>query len=189
MNQLDRSLEDRRFGNSSNCNFNSSSIVRADRFAGADLRHRNLSTDLTENTNPLDILAKINSGQLLVVDSRRRNGLILIKRFHAEFAGPGAAVGGTFDVGCQEAIPVGDFHFVCPVSPEERQKAYAIRRHWVRLMEQLTAKPAAWERAQMLLNQFEQYFDAETVAQIPDRAWALLVGVFPQTIQAARHGK
>ncbi|MCU0546407.1 MAG: hypothetical protein MUE44_30295 [Oscillatoriaceae cyanobacterium Prado104] len=144
---------------------------------------------MTENTHPPDILAAINRGQLLMVDSRRRNGLILIKRFHAEFAGPGAAAGGTFDVDCQEVIPVGDFHFVCPVSPEERQKAYAIRRHWVRLMEQLTAKPVALERAQMLLNQFEQYFDAETVAQIPDRAWALLVGVFPQTIRAARLGK
>lgn len=188
MNHLDRSLEDRRFGNSSNWDLNSS-MVRAGRFAPADLRHRNFGTDLTENTHPPDILATINSGQLLMVDSRRRNGLILIKQFHAEFAGPGAAAGGTFDVDCQEVIPVGDFHFVCPVSPEERQKAYAIRRHWVRLMEQLTAKPAALERAQMLLNQFEQYFDSETVAQIPDRAWALLVGVFPQTIRAARLGK
>ncbi|MGL5061770.1 MAG: hypothetical protein ACRC62_17515 [Microcoleus sp.] len=187
MNQLARSLDDRRFGNSSNSDFNSS-IVRNDRFACADLWHQNFGTDLTERTHTSDILAAINSGKLLVVDSRRRNGLILIKRFHAEFAGPGAAAGGTFDVDCQEIIPVGDFHVVYPQSPEERQKAYAIRRHWVRLMEQLTAKPAALERSQMLLNQFEQYFDAETVAQIPDRAWAMLVGVFPQTIRAARLG-
>ncbi|WP_228056342.1 hypothetical protein [Microcoleus sp. LEGE 07076] len=141
---------------------------------------------MTEYTNSSEILAQINSGQLLMVDSRRRNGLILIKRFHAEFAGPGAAVGGVFDVDSARAIPVGDFCLVCPQSPEERQKAFGIRRHWVRLTEQLTAKPAALERAQMILTQFEQYFDAETVAQIPDEALALLVGVFPQTIQAAR---
>ena len=53
-------------------------------------------------------------------------------------------------------------------------------------MEQLTAKPAALERAQMVLTQFEQYLDSETVVQIPDEAFALLVGVFPQTIRAAR---
>ncbi|MDQ2097576.1 MAG: hypothetical protein QQW96_08015 [Tychonema bourrellyi B0820] len=53
-------------------------------------------------------------------------------------------------------------------------------------MTMLTAKSEALERAQMLLTQFEQYFDAETVAQIPDRALALLIGVFPQTIRSAR---
>ena len=132
------------------------------------------------------MIKEINSGKLLLVDSRRRNGLILIKHFHAEFAGPGAAVGGAFDVDSQQAIPVGDFCLVYPQSPQERQKAFGIRRHWVRLMEQLTAKPEALERAQMLLTQFEQYFDSETVAQIPDRALALLIGVFPQTIRSAR---
>ena len=149
-------------------------------------RHQNLGTDLTEYPHSSDILAKLNSGKLLLVDSRRRNGLILIKHFHAEFAGPGAAVGGAFDLDSQEAIPVGDFCLVYPQSPQERQKAYGIRRHWVRLMEQLTAKPEALQRAQMLLTQFEQYFDSETVAQIPDRALALLIGVFPQTIRSAR---
>ncbi|MEG3896015.1 MULTISPECIES: hypothetical protein [unclassified Microcoleus] len=141
---------------------------------------------MTEHPHSSLLLAEINSGKLLMVDSRRRNGLILIKRFHAEFAGPGAAVGGAFDVDSVQAIPVGDFCLVCPQSPEERQKAFGIRRHWVRLTEQLTAKQAALERAQMILIQFEQYFDSETVAQIPDRALALLVGVFPQTIRAAR---
>ncbi|MEG4396079.1 hypothetical protein [Microcoleus sp. BROC3] len=163
-------------------------FIRAGFSADPDLRHRHLGTDLTEHPHSSDILAEINSGKLLMVDSRRRNGLILIKRFHAEFAGPGAAVGGAFDVNSVQAIPVGDFCLVCPQSPEERQKAFGIRRHWVRLMEQLTAKPAALERAQMILTQFEQYLDSETVAQIPDEALALLVGVFPETIRAARQG-
>lgn len=169
-------------------NLTSNCIVRAGLSADPDLRHRNLGTDLTEHPDSSLLLAEINSDQLLMVDSRRRNGLILIKRFHAEFAGPGAAVGGAFDADSVEAIPVGDFCLVSPQSPEERQKAFGIRRHWVRLTEQLTAKPAALERAQMILTQFEQYFDRETVAQIPDRALALLVGVFPQTIRAARQG-
>ena len=151
-------------------------------------RHRNLDTDLTEYPQSSDILAQLNSGKLLMVDSRRRNGLILIKRFHAEFAGPGAAVGSAFDIDSQQAIPVGDFCLVSLQSPEERQKAYGIRRHWVRLTEQLTAKPDALERSQLLLTQFEQYFDPKTVAQIPDRALALLIGVFPQTIRSARQG-
>ena len=166
--------------------FTSSDIIRGGFSADPDLRHRNLGTDLTEHPHSSDILAEINSGKLLIVDSRRRNGLILIKRFHADFAGPGAAVGGAFDVDSQQAIPVGDFCLVCPQSTEERQKALGIRRQWVRLTEQLTAKPTALERAHMILTQFEQYLDSETVAQIPDEALALLVGVFPQTLRAAR---
>jgi hypothetical protein len=188
MDNFDRQRQDRKVDPSSSSDFNFSCIDRAERCAGADWQHRHPSTDLTEHTYSSDILAQLNSGQLLLVDSRRRNGLILIKSFHAEFAGPGAAVGGAFDADSVQAIPVGDFRLVCPQSFEERQKAYGIRRHWVRLMEQLTAKPVALERSQMLLTQFEQYFDPETVAQIPDRALALLVGVFPQTIRSARQG-
>lgn len=141
---------------------------------------------MIDNLHSSDIIKELSKGKLLLVDSRRRNGLILIKHFHAEFAGPGAAVGGAFDVDSQEVIPVGDFCLVDPQSPQERQKAFGIRRHWVRLMEQLTAKPEALDRAQMLLTQFEQYFDPPTVAQIPDRALALLIGVFPHTIRSAR---
>jgi hypothetical protein len=38
----------------------------------------------------------------------------------------------------------------------------------------------------MILNQFQYYFDAKTIAQLPDEALALLVGVLPETIRKAR---
>ena len=155
-------------------------------FVGMDNERLNYGTKLIEYTQPPEILTHIHSGRLLIVDSRRRNGLILIKVYHAEFAGPGAAVGGAFDRDCQQVILVGDVCLVEAKSPEERQKAYGIRRHWVRLTEQLTARSLPSVRSQMLLTQFEQYFDSETVAQLPDLALALLVGVFPQTIRMAR---
>lgn len=146
----------------------------------------NLHQDLIVYSNACDILTQLNSGQLLMVNSRRRNGLIIYKRFHAEFAGPGAAVGSFFDVDCQRAIPVGDLSLVYPETQEERQKAYLIRRQWIRLTQQFTDNPVPLQRAQMILNQFENYFSAETVAQLPDEAFALLVGVLPQTIKMLR---
>ena len=146
----------------------------------------NLDTNLIEYPRPPEIITKIHSGKLVMVDSGRRNGLILIEGYHAEFAGSGAAVGSAFDVDCQQLIAVGDFCLVEPKSPQERQKAYGIRRHWVRLTEQLTATNVPLVRSQMLLTQLEQYFNSETVAQLPDWALALLVGVFPQTIRRAR---
>ncbi|WP_225938149.1 hypothetical protein [Leptothermofonsia sichuanensis] len=146
----------------------------------------NVRQELIEHPNDFDILTQLNSGQLLVVNSRRRNGLIIYKRFHAEFAGPGAAVGSFFDVDCSRVIPVGDLSLVYPESQEERQKGYLIRRQWIRLTQQLTDNPVPLQRAQLILNQFENYFGPETVADLPDEAFALLVGVLPQTVRIMR---
>lgn len=146
----------------------------------------NLRQELIEYPHDSDIMTQLNSGQLLMVNSRRRNGLIIYKRFHAEFAGPGAAVGSFFDVDCKRVVPVGDLSLIYPENQEERQKAYLIRRQWIRLTQQLTDNPVPLQRAQMILNQFENYFGAETVAELPDEAFALLVGVLPQTIEMMR---
>ncbi|KAM3109481.1 hypothetical protein [Phormidesmis sp. 146-33] len=148
----------------------------------------NCYQDVIEQSSVSDIsLNQLKSGKLLIVNSRRRNGLIIYKRFHAEFAGPGAAVGSFFDLDCEGILPVGDLSLVDPREQDDRQKAYLIRRQWIKLTQQLTDNPAPLQRAQMILNQFENYFGAETTAQLPDEAFALLVGVLPHTIYAARH--
>ncbi len=142
-----------------------------------------------ESASVQEILTQLNDGKLLVVNSRKRNGLIIYKQFHAEFAGPGAAVGSFFDLNCESILPVGDLSsLIHPADHEERQKAYLIRRQWIRLTQQFTDNPAPLQRAQLILNQFENYFGAETIAQLPDDAFALLVGVLPHTIQMARRG-
>ncbi|MGB3616218.1 MAG: hypothetical protein WBA10_20665 [Elainellaceae cyanobacterium] len=139
-----------------------------------------------EYSNAADILAEIKAGRLLTVDSRRRSGLLLYKPYHSEFAGPGAAVGGCFDLDCEDVLPVGDLSVVEPTSHEQRQKCYMIRRQWIRLTHQFTDGSTALERAQKILNQFEGYFDRETIAQIPDDAFAMMVGVVPHTVRLAR---
>lgn len=147
------------------------------------------SSDMTngsEDPNASSILKLLHSGQVLMVNNRRRNGLILYKRYHAEFAGPGAAVGNLYDRDCELALPVGHLSLLSPESHEERQKAYLIRRQWIRLIRQITEKPEPQQRVQKILEQFEQYFDSETVAQLPDEAFALLVGVLPQTVRLVR---
>lgn len=131
-------------------------------------------------TEPIQI------NDLLVVNGRRRNGLIIYKRYHAEFAGPGSAVGGAFDRDCQQVLPVGNLSLLSPGSADERRQAYLIRRQWLKLTRQITSNPVPLQRAQMVLNQFEGFFDAETIAQLPDEALALLVGVFPHTVTMAR---
>lgn len=142
--------------------------------------------DGTEQFQGSDILTLLQSGKVFIVNSRRRNGLILFKRYHAEFAGPGAAVGGDYDCDCQRALPIGNLSLLTPESYEERQKAYLIRRQWIRLIKQITENPASQQRVQKILDQFEQYFPPEIVANLPDVAFALLVGVLPQTVSIVR---
>ena len=131
-------------------------------------------------------MTNLNNGQLLMVNSRRRNGLILYKPYHAEFAGPGAAVGSFFDLDCEQALPVGNLSLVSPQSDEERQKAFLIRRQWIRLTRQSTEHPSPVQRVKTILKQFDTYFDSETVNQLPDEAFARLVGVLPQTVSTVR---
>jgi hypothetical protein len=95
-------------------------------------------------------------------------------------------VGSFYDRDCEWALPVGNLSLLSPESHEERQKAYLIRRQWIRLMKQITEKPVAGQRVQKILEQFEQYFDFETVAGLPDEAFALLVGVLPPTVRIVR---
>ena len=133
-----------------------------------------------------EILSQLHHGQLMMVNSRKRNGLILVKSFHAEFAGPGSAIGGEFDRDCQDIIPVGDLSVAEPASQEECQKAYLIRRQWIRLAQQITEHELPDDRVKMILQQFENYFAVDTVMGLPDEAFALLVGVFPRTVHRVR---
>lgn len=132
------------------------------------------------------ILTQIHSGELLMVNNLHRGGIILIKTFYAEFAGPGAAFGGIFDQDCQQIITVGDLSIITPQSSQDRVKAYNIRQQWVRLLHQLTSQESSLARSRMLLTHLEHYFSAEIVAQLPDEILSLLIGVFPHTIRQVR---
>jgi hypothetical protein len=133
-----------------------------------------------------EILAKIRGKELWVVNARKRNGLIINKGFYTEFAGPGAAIGGGLDTECNDFTALGSLSLISPQSAEEQQKALKIRLQWVRLTQNFTDKPDALERSQLILEQFKSYFDQDIVGQVPDEAFAMLVGVFPCTIRRAR---
>lgn len=132
------------------------------------------------------MLEQIQAGKLLVVSRNRRNGIILYKRFHADFAGPGAAVGGSLDRDCTAILPVGNLRLKLPASSQDLEEAYRIRRQWTILTRQMTDTSSPEKRAKMILSQFENYFDPKIVASIPDEAFGLMVGIFPKTIAEAR---
>ncbi len=136
-----------------------------------------------------DILGQIKAQKLLVINPRRKNGLIVYKDYHAEFVGPGAAVGGKFDLDAKAITTVGKISLILPESTGQRLQAYKMRRQWVKLTKQITDNPEPAERARVILNQFEHWFDEETVTKLPDDAFAMLVGVLPQTIRKVRYSE
>jgi len=160
-------------------------------WADALVNARDSSANLPVNqTVAVDsLIEKLNSDQLWVVNQRRRNGLIVFREFYAEFAGPGAAVGGSLDYGCRHVIPLGNLSLLAPEDPEEQQKALKIRLQWIRLTQNFTDQPRPADRAQMILEQFKTYFDQSTVDLVPDEAFAQMVGVLPRTIRRVRTGQ
>lgn len=50
----------------------------------------------------------------------------------------------------------------------------------------MTEEDVPTQRVQKILTQFEAFFDSQTVVQMPDEAFAQLVGVFPQTVRQVR---
>ena len=149
---------------------------------------KSFGASVSQHLKADEVAEKVDSGQLWVVNSRRRNGLIVLREFHAEFAGPGAAVGGDLDEDIVRVIPIGNLSLLEPDSHEAHQNAIKIRLQWIRLTQNFTDQPSPDDRARMILEQFKTYFDQDTVDQVPDEAFALLVGVLPQTIHRVRAG-
>jgi hypothetical protein len=137
-------------------------------------------------TQPTDILAQLQSGQLLRVSGCRGNAIIICHRHHAELAGPGAAVGGVFDLNCSRVIPVGNISLVYPESRSERHKAYTLRQRWMLFTLHAMKSQVPLQRATNFLCLLHKYFDSQRVEQLPDEVLAQLVGVLPKTISMVR---
>ena len=133
------------------------------------------------------LLSQLKAQELFIVNPRRKNGLIICKQYHAEFIGPGAIVGGQFDLDTTNIIAVGKLSLVKPQNSLEKKQAFKMRRQWVRLTKQIIDNPEPTQRAQVILNQFEHWFDMDTVAKLSDEAFSHLVGVLPQTIRKVRN--
>jgi hypothetical protein len=132
------------------------------------------------------ILNQLQSGQLLRVKGKPGNAIVICHRHHAELAGPGAAVGGPFDVDCRRVIPVGKISIVYPGSRDERRQAYALRKEWILLTQKAMESWVPLKCAQNVLTLLYKNFDPQIIDQLPDEVIAQLVGVFPKTISMVR---
>lgn len=125
--------------------------------------------------------------EILALSAQKKSGLILCKRYHAEFVGPGASIGTPQTEGYKAIITICSPDLVKVNSYQERQQAYKIRIQWMRWQTQIINRSKdPFVRIERLLSCFEEFFGREAIAQLPNDVLGLLIGVLPQTIERFR---
>ncbi|NJR51021.1 MAG: hypothetical protein HC780_17035 [Leptolyngbyaceae cyanobacterium CSU_1_3] len=123
---------------------------------------------------------------ILAISEQKKSGLILCKEFHAEFAGPGAAVGSLAEQNYQAVIAIGSPELLAVSTLEDRRRAYGRRIQWGRWLHKIVEHPDPSLRAERLLAGFEEFFGRQVVVSLPSEVLAMLAGVFPATIENVR---
>lgn len=131
-------------------------------------------------------LSFFKSGQFLSLTPNSQGGLILQKPFYADFVGPGAAIGSSFDVNCTLVYAIGAVEFGVPTTLTERQQAFNRRMAYSQRLQAITVQEAPLYRSIVILNQLCKWVGAEEARNIPDDLVARLAGVLPKTIKVAR---
>ena len=126
------------------------------------------------------------SDLLLAISEQKKSGLILCKEYHAEFAGPGAAVATSVEQPYRAVIAIGAPELLPTTTPDGRKRAYGRRIQWARWLQKIVDHPEPTTRAEKLLAGFEEFFGRHVVLSLPTEVLALLAGVFPQTIDVVR---
>lgn len=119
------------------------------------------------------------SGQFLSITEDSPGGLILLKDFYADFAGSGAAVGGTFDIQCQFVYVAGVVRFNVPETYEDRQTAFKNRINYIKKLEQIALEPSSPHRSRLMKLQLAEWVGLEEAKKIPTELIAKLAGLHP----------
>jgi hypothetical protein len=136
----------------------------------------------SKSNQPIELLK---SGQLLSITMNPESGIILQKPFFAEFIGPGAAIGGMFDLQCVTIYTLGKVEFTVPANLEERQQAFRRRMADIETMQDLCQSDVPLARSIGFLDMLCDRFGSEQIRTIPNDVLAKVVGVLPGTIAMA----
>lgn len=137
--------------------------------------------------HPTMLLRQITSGQLWEIAPDAVGGLLLIRPFYVDFAGPGAAVGGTIDEGCTQVIPLGRVQLRSLSSLRDREDAIDIRATYADQLVDIAQIPTAIERATALIHLLHQWLPGNLALLVSAPHAAGLAGVLPDTINRVWH--
>lgn len=135
------------------------------------------------------ILNCLKSGQVFTLDPDYPGGLIIYKSFYADFAGPGAAVGGEFDRTCTAVYAVGPIHLQPNSTREQREAALNTRITYAELLAEIANIAVPLRRSYRIVEQLSQWLSREIVIALPAELIAKMVGVLPISIELAQQSR
>jgi hypothetical protein len=134
------------------------------------------------SSDSLALLDLFKSGQWLALKPECRGGLIVQKSFYADFVGPGAAVGGSFDVNCTSVYVLGEVEFYAPTTYTERQHAFHKRVSYIKKLSEILAVNASIHRACLTIRQLCLWVGVNQTRSIPLELIAQLGGLIPHSV-------
>lgn len=132
------------------------------------------------------VMGVLSTGQMLRMEGPEHSALVICRRHYADLVGPGAAVGGPFDVDCQHFIPIGPISFCYIENAQQKMQAYSLRHQWMAQSQTIMLDPNPQKRALAIMLRVQRYCGIEAVLQMPDDLLAQLAAVLPNTIAMAR---
>ncbi|QUY45889.1 hypothetical protein HRE53_26540 (plasmid) [Acaryochloris sp. 'Moss Beach'] len=144
-------------------------------------QHKVASPNMREHLS-IEILQ---NGHLWSIVNHQQTGVILQKKYYAEYIGPGAAIGGPFDPECISIHVLGAVEYEIPKTDEMRFSAFQNRIKNIEQLKEICEISSPLNRGIAILVMFSQQFSLEEIQRIPNNLLAMLVGVAPSTITAA----
>lgn len=145
-----------------------------------------MSVNQISSSNIKDQLSveSLQDGQLFSLVNHGQIGVILQKRYYAEYIGPGAAIGGQLDLECVSIHMLGAVEYDIPKNDEMRYGAFQKRIKNIEQFQEICEISSPVHRGIAVLEMLSQQFSLEEIQLIPNKLLAMLVGVAPSTITA-----
>lgn len=133
------------------------------------------------------LIHRLTSGHILTITPDSQGGLLLVKPFYTDFAGPGAAIGGEFDRSCTAVYPVGNLRFQTLLNQRDRQDALHTRITYVEQLSVILDNPYPLQRAQLMTRYLADCLPGNLSLTVSAELIAGLAGVLPDTVRFVWH--
>jgi hypothetical protein len=131
------------------------------------------------------LLSQLQRGELLTIDSHCSGGLLIVKPFYVDFAGPGAAVGGEFDRHCTGVYVIGAVRLKQPKTYAAREEGIYTRIAYSERLSTILNMTAPLRRSCSIVEQLKQWVCSARVDRIPAELMGKLACVDATTINLA----
>lgn len=135
--------------------------------------------------HPSALLHRLTSGHILMITPDSQGGLLLVKPFYVDFAGPGAAIGGEFDRSSTAVYPIGNIHFQTSLNQRDREDAIQTRITYVEQLSTILDNAHPLHRARLITRYLTDCLPGNLSLTIPAELIAGLAGVLPDTVRFA----